>query len=90
MITLTQSKAPLATRSPSDSQKFVLNPNEIIQKPKPATHHNSSLPMFRRMGLYISTNAVSSAPMEGAARNAPKPTSPTCRISSSAVWPGDF
>src|SRR6188768_4330954 len=44
MITLIQSNAPLATSSSNDNQKTVESAKPIIDSPKPATHHNKSLP----------------------------------------------
>ena len=65
----------------TDSQSERETPKTMVARPNTATPANMVTPALERIGRAASTRAMRVAPMAGAARNRPKPSSPTCRMS---------
>ena len=80
-MTLTMSVAPTKINAISDSTRLCEIPNNTVNAPNPATHHNIVRPAFRRIGRYARISAIVAAPNAGALRSRPSPQGPILSIS---------
>src|SRR3977135_4522921 len=71
-MTLTMSVAPTKTKAISDSTRLCEIPNNTVNAPNPATHHNIVRPAFRRIGRYARIIALDAHPVSG------QPTTQAC------------